>query len=444
MMRSAPTFERLEALAFRRQQTAFSVITLFVIAVLLVMHTLFASLLGEPSLAVVVLLGVAFSLKTLEIIWLQGMRDGITERTAQIETAISSAGIFLLAVLLAHYTNRDDPPYFVLLAIPILQCAYHFGLLPTILTIIAAIAMMFAWTHHFFTVHPPPRPTEYLETGMVAVIYSFMGPLVWYLVHQLKAKEARLYEQMTELESAREKLLAEERLSAIGRFASGIAHEIRNPVAMITSSLATANQLSSEPGEREEMFAIAAREAKRLEKLTGDFLSYARPVKPRLSQSYIGDILQHIADVTRMRATGRDIEVTHVVISDASVTIDHSQIEGALLNLCLNAIDATPDKGQIELRSRISGDRIFVEIENSGPRIRDEDLVHVFEPFFTTKPGGTGLGLAVARGVAIAHGGGLYVSKNEDGVVVFTMELINDSAGLNMEETSNGKSIDCR
>jgi signal transduction histidine kinase len=444
MTRSAPTFKRFEALAFRRQQTAFGVITLFVIAVLLVMHTLFASLLGEPSLPVIVLLGVAFSLKTLEIIWLQGMRDGITERTAQIETAISGVGVFLLAILLANYTNRDDPPYFVLLAIPILQCAYHLGLFPTLLTIIAAIAMMFAWILHFFALHPPPRPTEYLETGMVAVIYSFMGPLVWYLVHQLKTKETKLYEQMMELESAREKLLAEEKLSAIGRFASGIAHEIRNPVAMISSSLATANQLSSEPDEREEMFAIAAREAKRLEKLTADFLSYARPVKPRLSQSSISDILQHISDVTRMRATDRDIEVTHEVISDASVTIDNSQIEGALLNLCLNAIDATPDKGQIEMRSRTSGDRLFVEIEDSGPRIRDEDLKRVFEPFFTTKPGGTGLGLAVARGVAIAHGGDLYVSKNEDGAVVFTMELMNDSAELNMEEAADGKSIDCR
>jgi signal transduction histidine kinase len=434
----------LEALAFRRQLTAFGVITLFVIAVLLVMHTLFASLLGEPSLAVAVLLGVAFSLKTLEITWLQGMRDGITERTTQIESAISSAVVFVLAILLANYTNRDDPPYFVLLAIPILQCAYHLGLLATLLTVIAAIAMMFTWTHHFFALHPPPRPTEYLETGMVAVIYSFMGPLVWYLVHQLKSKETKLYEQMTELESAREKLLAKEKLSAIGRFASGIAHEIRNPVAMITSSLATANQLSSEPDEREEMFAIAAREAKRLEKLTGDFLSYARPVKPRLLQSSIGDILQHIADVTKMRATDRNIEVTHEVISEASVTIDHSQIEGALLNLCLNAIDATPDEGQIELRSRVDGGRLFIEIENSGPRICDEDLMRIFEPFFTTKPGGTGLGLAVAREVATAHGGDLYVSKNEDGAVVFTMELINDSAEPNMKETADGKGIDCR
>jgi hypothetical protein len=194
MMQSATPLEGLEAQAFRRQQTAFSTLTLFVLAVLLILHTLFASLLGEPSPAVVLLLGLAFSLKILEIIWLQGKRDGLTEKEAQIETTLSNVGLFAIAFLLAFFTNRDDAPYFVLLAIPILQCAYHLGLIATFSTIAAAIGMIFAWIQHYFALHPPPRPTEYLESGMIAVIYSLMGPLVWYLVNQLKEKEARLYE----------------------------------------------------------------------------------------------------------------------------------------------------------------------------------------------------------------------------------------------------------
>src|SRR4051812_3009268 len=105
-MPSIIPFDQLEPLAFRRQQTPFGVLTLFVIAVLLVVHTLFASLLGEPSAPVVVLLGVAFSLKLLEIIWLQGRRTGISEKTARSETMASSVAIFLLAFLLAYFTNR--------------------------------------------------------------------------------------------------------------------------------------------------------------------------------------------------------------------------------------------------------------------------------------------------------------------------------------------------
>jgi hypothetical protein len=172
-------FGQLEALAFRRQQIAFGVLTLFVIAVLLVIHTLFASLLGEPSPAVILLLGAAFSIKTLEIVWLQGKREGINAESARVETLTSVVGIFLLAFLLAYFTNRDDPPYFVLLAVPILQCAYHLRLTSTILAIFAAIGTMFAWAMHYFSTHPPPRPTEYLEIAMIAAIYALMGLLVW-------------------------------------------------------------------------------------------------------------------------------------------------------------------------------------------------------------------------------------------------------------------------
>jgi signal transduction histidine kinase len=391
----------------------------------------------------VLVLGASFSLKLLEIIWLQGKKDGITEQTAQRETLISNVGIFVLALLLVVYTNRDDPPYFVLLAIPILQSAYHLRLAPTLITIITAISMMFAWLQHFFTEHPPARSTEYLEYGMIAVIYSLIGPLVWYLVDQLRQKQARLHEKMSELETTRERLVAEEKLAAIGRFASGIAHEIRNPVAMITSALATATHSSSEPAEKEEMFAIAAREAKRLERLTGDFLSYARPVKPNLSLISIDDILGHIADVTRMHAADRAIEVNFSVTGDPTAVVDPSQIEAALLNLCLNAIDATPDRGRIDLRSRSGSEKLYIEVENTGNKICDEHLERIFEPFFTTKPEGTGLGLAFARGVAIAHGGDLNVSRNDEGTVAFIMTLMKNPASLNSKEMSDGEDINC-
>ncbi|WP_162601789.1 sensor histidine kinase [Occallatibacter savannae] len=426
-MPSITSFDQLEALAFRRQQIAFGILTLFVIAVLLVIHTLFASLLGEPSAAVILLLGGAFSLKMLEVIWLQGKREGIDKKIARIETFTSVVALFLLAFLLAYFTNRDDPPYFVLLAIPILQCAYHLRLVPTILTIVAAVGMMFAWAYHFFSSHPPPRPTEYLEIAMIAAIYTLMGLLVWYLVNQLRSNEQRLYSNMRELESTRERLIAEEKLSAVGRFASSIAHEIRNPVAMITSALGTAKSLSAEGPEREEMFGIAGREARRLEKLTKDFLTYARPVRPDVSEVSLADILEHIVELTRMHAAGRNIAVTFEMVGSTHAVIDQSQIEAALLNLCLNAVDATPEGGRIEVRSRNHDGRVSLDVQNSGRRIEPDNLKQVFEPFFTTKPGGTGLGLAIARGIALAHGGDLYISKNEDGNVVFTLQIINGS-----------------
>jgi two-component system, NtrC family, sensor histidine kinase HydH len=272
---------------------------------------------------------------------------------------------------------------------------------------------------------------------MVAAIYALMGPLVWYLVNQLRNNEQMLSNSMKELEATRERLISEEKLSAVGRFATSIAHEIRNPVAMITSALSTANQLSADGSEREEMFGIAAREAKRLEKLTKDFLTYARPRTPQPSAVSVLDILEHIVELTRMHAAGRRIEVSYEINGSMLATIDQSQIEGALVNLCLNAVDATPNGGRIEVRSRADRNRLLLEVQNSGPKIALDNLGQVFEPFFTTKPGGTGLGLAIARAAAVAHGGDLYVSKNEDGMVVFTLEL----SASQVNEALNGKGV---
>src|SRR5664280_2763288 len=107
----APLVPEPEAGDLRRQQTAFCVLTLFVIAMLLVLHTLFASILGEPSLWLILLLGLGFSLKVGELVWLQSPNRRLTERTARMETAISIAAMFLLSALLAYLTNRDDSPY---------------------------------------------------------------------------------------------------------------------------------------------------------------------------------------------------------------------------------------------------------------------------------------------------------------------------------------------
>ncbi|HUY96002.1 MAG TPA: ATP-binding protein, partial [Terracidiphilus sp.] len=417
------SFDHLEALAYRAQQMAFSVLTLSLTAALLLLHVFFSTLLGKPSPAVLSLLAFSSLAKLIEYSWLNKQTNGISRRTSNTETVISMVWLFSLAGVLAILTDRDDAPYFVLLAIPILQCAYHFGVFQTAMTIGAAIGMIFAWAKHFFSLHPPPRPTEFLESGMISLIYGLMGFLVWYLVNQIRSKESVLFQKMSELEQTRERLAREEKLAAVGQLASGIAHEIRNPVAMIASSLDTAAYPNLEAAEREEMFTIAGREAKRLERLTSDFLAYARPSMPQRTPCRIEDILQHVANATRLRAGEKSIEVEFEPTGEELLEIDPSQVEGALVNLGLNAVDATPRSGRIQFRTRPDDGKFLIDVENTGEAIRDSDIARIFEPFFTTKSNGTGLGLAIARGVARAHGGDLWISKNQDRAVVFTMSL---------------------
>ncbi len=412
----------------RKQRSLFCAITLILGIVLLAIHALFAPILGEPSLPVVLLLGLMLALKTFEWLWLHKLTRKLTEKEARIENYVSIASIFLVTALLAYFTNRDESPYFVLLAIPILQCAYMFGLLVTVLTIVAADTMILLWIWHYYALHPPARLPEYLEIGILCVVYLLMGLLVWLLVNQLKRNQSRLKDSLESLRATRERLISEEKLAAVGRLASGVAHEIRNPVAMISSSLTTATSPGIDENEREEMFAIAARESKRLESLTADFLTYARPSPLRRSPVLMNDQLSYIAAATRARGASRGVAIVSQLDNELPVDVDAPQIEGALLNLVLNAIDATPTGGSVKLNASLAGNVLHIEVEDSGPAIPEADLPQIFEPFFTTKPSGTGLGLAIARRAAIAHGGDLHLTQNRDGCVTFSMTLLGSTA----------------
>jgi two-component system, NtrC family, sensor histidine kinase HydH len=406
------------------QKSVFSVISLLVIAILLVLHIIFASVLGEPSVRVVLLLGLALLFAAAELLWLRRRGQRLTERAVKVESCFSIASAFVLTALLTYITNRDESPYFVLLAIPILQCAYVFGLFSTVLTVTAADGVIFLWLWRFFAVHPPARVSQYLEGGMLSIIYMEMGLLMWFLVNRLKTNQVTLSRTLKDLEATRERLIREEKLAAIGRLASGIAHEIRNPVAMISSSLSTASHPETEIEIRKEMFQIAAQESKRLEHLTSDFLTYARPSQPSRSPVLMKDLLLYIAAATKAHAALRSVSISSELIEDISIEIDVPQIEGALLNLVLNAIDATPEGGKIKLDAAMHEGTLIIHIQNSGPAIPSSDLDRIFEPFFTTKPTGTGLGLAIARGAARAHGGDLLLSNNIDGCVVFSMTIV--------------------
>jgi len=421
-----------------RQKSIFCIITLFVLALLLMLHSIFASILGEPSLPVIGLLGVTIAITALELAWLNRRGLVLTDGAASIESCVSMAAIFVLTALLTFITNRDENPYFVLLAIPVLRCAYAFGLFATIMTISAADAMIMFWLWHFFYFHPPARVRQYLEGGMLSVVYMLMGLLVWLLVNQLKTNQLKLTSSLDLLRATRERLISEEKLAAVGRLASGIAHELRNPVAMISCSLATATYPGTEDAEREEMFAIAARESKRLESLTADFLTYARPSPLMRSPVLMNDLLSYVVAVTKAHAANRSISIASKLMDDMPLDIDVPQVEGAILNLVLNAIDATPAGGTVTLNASAKGDVLIVDIEDSGPSIPDSDLSQIFEPFFTTKPSGTGLGLAIARGAARAHGGDLWLSKNRSGCVTFSMTLVKPAMNDVRKRTTNG------
>jgi signal transduction histidine kinase len=305
----------------------------------------------------------------------------------------------------------------------VLEAAFRFPLPATLAVVTGASLLDFFWVWAYFHRHPPVSATEYFEAGTVSLIYIVVGLLVWLLVNHLRLKEARLARNLAELEKTRERLLIEEKLAAVGRLSSAIAHEIRNPVAMISSSLATAIRGGIAEAERDEMFGIAAKEASRLEKLTGDFLSYARPRTPVRNRASVPDMLEYAAATCRARAAGKAVVLAVEAPDELAAEMDEGQMQQALLNLVMNAVDASPEGGTVKLRAAVDGGSLRLDVENAGGPIPDEAVGRVFEPFFTTKPSGTGLGLAIARNLVRAHGGDLVLACNRADAVRFSLTL---------------------
>ena len=187
---------------------------------------------------------------------------------------------------------------------------------------------------------------------MISLIYCLMGMLVWYLVHQLEIKQAKLYRNMMELEATREKA-AGGRAPGRGR-PSGERSGARDPQPGSDDcqfSRYRSLSFGGSVGARGDVRHCRSR-GKETRNPDQRFSTYARPSLPQRSTFPIAEILNHVVNMTRMRAAERSIEVVCQPWDELMAEIDTSQVEGALVNLSFNAIDATPDGGRITFRCR--------------------------------------------------------------------------------------------
>jgi two-component system, NtrC family, sensor histidine kinase HydH len=408
--------------SFRSQESIFAGLNLFLLAALLITHFSFSTYFGIPPPVLYVVLAAGLVVNTADLIWIRRTQflspEGIVALTWTM-IALNMGVAFALASL----SYRQDVQYFALMITPIFQAAFRLSLGATLLTVAASDSLILFWAWNYFRLHIPYDINEYIEAGTISLIYAIAGILVWALVNHLRTKQRELARSLDELEEAKAQLLIEEKLAAVGRFSSAIAHEIRNPVAMITSALTTA--LNRGPGspESREMFDIASSEASRLERLTTDFLTYARPRSPSRERCDVADSIAYVADVCRPRATENGVAIRRESSDELWADIDSGQLQHALLNLVMNAVDASPSGAAVTLRGVLDDHSLRIEIENTSGPIPSGAAQHIFEPFFTTKPSGTGLGLAIARSIVMAHGGDLILSRNEPEMVQFSIIL---------------------
>jgi signal transduction histidine kinase len=392
----------------QRQDFFFALLNLFLIGALLALQELSRFVRGRPS-------AVGFVVQAAQLTWLTWKPASPSPVKRRTFTLWFVGFNSFLSLVLTSIAIRGDTAYYALMLLPLLVAAFRLSFGTTIAVIILAAFISFLGAYGM-------RFGEYIEAGAMSVIYTVMGILVWLLVNHLREQQVRSVNSLQELEQTRQQLLSEEKLAAVGRLSRALAHEIRNPVAMISSSLATARRARQDETVREEMFEIAAKEATRLERLTTDFMAYARPREARVSRVPVADTLNYVATVARPHASKGGITIHVVARPDLWGEFDVLQMQQALLNLVLNAIKACTSGDQVTLNAQ-TANGIRIDVTDPVGPIPAETAERLFEPLFTTKPSGNGLGLAIARNIARAHGGDVELVANELGQVCFSIRI---------------------
>jgi two-component system sensor histidine kinase PilS (NtrC family) len=220
-------------------------------------------------------------------------------------------------------------------------------------------------------------------------------------------------QDLTELRRMQLEVERAERLASVGRFAAGIAHEIRNPLASISGSIEMLKTTPGADADSRQLMDIAVREVDRLNRLITDLLDYARP---RSEERRPLDVGEQVAEIARAFALERreKIRVASDLAPGVFVEAATGQLRQVIWNLIRNAAEAMPDGGVIAIRLAGEGRHAALEVRDEGAGIPNDRMERIFEPFYSTKAGGTGLGLATVARIVADHSGTVTVDSEPD------------------------------
>ncbi|MCL4781865.1 MAG: hypothetical protein KJZ70_02410 [Bryobacterales bacterium] len=279
--------------------------------------------------------------------------------------------------------------------------------------------------------------TPALETAVDAGSLITVGVSVGLLTAR-EQRRKRHYKNLAEkLGNVYEKVQANfegmkraERLSALGQLSAGLAHEIRNPLASISGAAAILRRSQGLEPKQAKCIDIIASECNRLDGLLTNFLNFARPRPPRFQKVDLLPVLENVLALAGHGIRGKQVNLANrMEVGLPSVECDPEQLEQVLLNLMINAIEASPDGDMVELGAAYSGDKITIDVVDHGHGVAAAHVDRLFDPFFTTKEHGTGLGLPVAHQIMTQMGGSLLARKNSGPGMTFRVVLPSKQTG---------------
>ena len=236
----------------------------------------------------------------------------------------------------------------------------------------------------------------------------------------------KMADDIKQLQQLNEQLIRTEKLAAMGTLAAGVAHEVNNPLAAISSLIQMMQSKGGLDGKTMENLKLIQTQIQRITQVTKDMMDFAR-VRPAAKS--LVDVAGIIEKSLRLASFDKSFQKLKIgkLFSDnlPKVLADADQLQQVFLNLFLNARDALPEGGELFIETTTGNSEVRIAITDNGVGIKSEDVQKIFDPFFTTKPTGkgTGLGLAVCYGIITAHGGKIEVVSNNSHGTTFSIAL---------------------
>ncbi|MBN1348240.1 GHKL domain-containing protein [candidate division KSB1 bacterium] len=273
------------------------------------------------------------------------------------------------------------------------------------------------------TIHDQEIPIHYNEQRLITSISTSV------LKNERGEAESAfaVIKDLTEKQHLVETLQRQEKLTAMGQLASGVAHEIRNPlnaIGMISQRLNKEFVPTADADEYRELTETVVTEVRRINDIIQQFLTFARPSKLTISQVNLSELLESTITLVSIPAQKKHIQIISHLNPIPQLALDHDKMKQVFLNLLQNAIEAIEKDGRIHIQTAMNEKHeVVVEIADSGRGIPKEILSKIFNLYFTTKPGGTGLGLSLVHQIISQHDGHIEVESEPGSGTRFVIYL---------------------